>query len=142
LCRKSLVRNYTYSDMTGLQLRWATRPRGHYRAIITGCDDAQTEWQELRFSGQVPDHTWVSFRVRVADSAEQLQVAPWISVGVSREHGDTLPLADALVVAEESTGGFLEVELQLFSEVTDAEFIRTPLIYDMSATHTCRDDLY
>jgi streptogramin lyase len=132
---------YTYSDMTGLQLRWATQPRGHYRAIFSGCNNADTIWQDINFSGQVPDHTWVRFRARVADSAEELQNSPWILVGESREHGDTLSLADALLMAEDATGGFLEIELQLFSEVTDAEFTRTPLIYDLAATHSCREIL-
>ena len=130
---------YTYSDMTGLQLRWATRPRGHYRAIFSGCANDETVWQEVSFSGQVPSQTWVRFRVRVADTAEELQNAPWVMVGESREHGETLSLADALVIAEEAAGGFLEVELQMFSEVTDAEFSRTPLIYDLAVNHTCRE---
>ena len=63
--------SYTYSDMTGLQLRLATNPRGYYRHLVEGCGedgDIRTVWGELRFDAELPTGTSITFRVKSADT--------------------------------------------------------------------------
>jgi hypothetical protein len=130
---------YTYSDMTGSQLRFATRPRGNYRSIFPGCDDTATEWGELDFDIFVPDRTTVLFRVRTADTPEALAVADWTVVASIPDDEAPIALGDILDVNAIPHGAYLEVEVQLTSESPDSTIPLTPVIYDIAVTHYCQD---
>ncbi len=129
---------YTYSDMTGSQLRFATRPRGSYRAVFPGCDEGDTLWGELDYDIFVPERTSVLFRVRTADTPEALAEAEWIVVATVPD--DEPPVPVGLLLDENAIphGLLLEVEIQLVSEEPDSAVPLTPVIYDLGLTHRCQ----
>jgi DNA-binding beta-propeller fold protein YncE len=72
---------YTYSDMTGFQLVNATNPVGTFPHIFQACEGSDSvHWSHLTCDADVPAGTTVSFRGRIADSAEALQAAQWVDL--------------------------------------------------------------
>lgn len=141
----TLVGNYTYSDMTGLQLRLATNPRGFYRHIYEGCDPEMTaggttEWSELRFEAETPDGTTVSFRVRTAESREELEAAEWVSVGVAPPDTSPFDLAAILAGSGVTIGRYLMVEVVLTSERDSTREVISPRVFSVDATFLCPPD--
>lgn len=128
---------YTYSDMTGSQLRFATRPRGNYTALFPGCDTEGTLWADLDFDIFVPDRTEVLWRVRTADSAEALAEAEWIVVATIPDDEAPVAIGEALDAEAVPHGSLLEVQVLLSSESPDSTVPLTPVIFDMSVTHRC-----
>jgi DNA-binding beta-propeller fold protein YncE len=128
---------YTYSDMTGSQLRFATRPRGNYRVTFPGCDDEDTEWGELDYDVFVPERTGVLFRVRTADTVEALAEAEWVVVATVPDDEPPALVGDALDDAGIPHGAWIEVEVQLTSESPDSTVQLTPIVFDLSVTHRC-----
>ena len=55
---------YTYSDMTGVQLRLAANEApGTYRQVIEGCAEGEvTSWDDFEFDAETPPNTRVCFR--------------------------------------------------------------------------------
>jgi hypothetical protein len=128
---------YTYSDMTGSQLRFANAGRGYYRQIFNGCDDVATEWGNLALDAFVPDRTSVMIRVRTAATAAELEAATWVVVATIPDGVSPFPIGDALQAAAVTPGNVLEVELQLSSEVTDGAAVVTPVVSDIVVSHRC-----
>ncbi len=61
---------YTYSDMTGAQLRYFTIREGHWvQYIDAGCS---TYWADVTWNGQIPENTTVSVSFVGADTMEEL----------------------------------------------------------------------
>ncbi len=136
-----IVSPYTYSDMTGQQLRLATNPRGYYRRVFEGCDPAEpttgTVWGELRWDADVPPGTRLLWRVRTAPTREELVDAEWVVVA---EVPPAAPPADvdaALGGAGVTPARFLEVEVQLHSMRESTMEVITPRVRSMELTHTC-----
>src|SRR5690606_8350133 len=74
---------YTYSDMTGAQLRLATNPRGYYREVYEGCPEGlSTQWNKLDWSAETPADTSLVWRVRTAATMQGLSGAAWITVAM------------------------------------------------------------
>ena len=128
---------YTYSDMTGSQLRWATRPRGSYRTVFTGCEGDETLWGDLEFDLSVPDRTQVLFRARVADSPEALVEATWVVLATVPDDESPIAVGEQLEAHAQPQLQYLELELQLSSELSDGATRLTPVIYDMALAHRC-----
>ena len=136
----SIRGSYTYSDMTGLQLRLATNPRGTYRHVFEGCDADTTDWGDLRFEAETPAGTTVTFRVRTAATRDGLEGAEWVGVGVVPPDTSPLSVATALMDAGVAPERFLMLEIVLQSERSSSTEVITPRLLGVDVTHTCPPD--
>lgn len=128
---------YTYSDMTGSQLRFVMPPRGWYRAVFSGCDEEETIWEDLSFDLFTPARTSVVFRARAADAPTALAEEEWVLVASIPDAVSPVHVGDALEAAGVGSRRYLEVEVLLMSEVTDGSMSHTPIVYDFSVSHRC-----
>lgn len=129
---------YTYSDMTGSQLRLAAANRGTYYATLEGCTTGMPQWEELDFNVTTPPGTFVLFRVRVANTLIDLASAGWAAVGVIPSDTSPLDARSRLLLAGESPlGRYAQIELTLISTVGDPTMVVTPRVYGFGMTHTC-----
>lgn len=130
---------YTYSDMTGTQLRLATDPSGRWRRPFEGCaDGADTIWRELRFTGEVPLGTRMRFRARTAATRAELAAATWAFVGEVPDGASPLDLQAAFDAAAIDPQPWIEVEAQL--EATRTSWRDTPIspkLRSLTVTHEC-----
>jgi len=113
-----LVQPYTYSDMTGQQLRIATSLTGYYRHVVDACPgapDGPTEWRDLTFDADVPEGTSLIIRVRTADTRGELMSRPWVRVVEVPDDTSPADIAAALTAAGVTPGALLEVSLELGS---------------------------
>lgn len=135
----TLASPYTYSDMTGLQLRLATNPRGHYRHVFEGCDGAEvnTSWGEIHFDAETPAGTEVIFRVRTADTREDLAAAEWVVVGTVPPGSSPLSIGDALDAADVMPMRFLMLEVQLRANRSSSTEVITPRVLGIDVQHVC-----
>ncbi|MEM9071317.1 MAG: hypothetical protein AAGE52_22615 [Myxococcota bacterium] len=130
------VRNpYTYSDMTGQQLRLAATPRGTYIMTFEGCGGS-TEWQSLAFDVDTPSTTTVGFRIRTASTQAELAGARWVGVGVAPSAGSPIDVRTPLLREGIQPGRFAQVEVALQSTVTREE-VFTPTVRSVSLEHSC-----
>jgi hypothetical protein len=137
---RSIVTPYTYSDMTGLQLRLATNPRGYYRHVFEGCDDASstgTDWGDLRFNAETPAGTDVTFRVKTADTREALDAADFILIATVPPDLSPISIRDAFLAMGITPGRFLMVEIGLRAERSSSTEVITPRVLGVDVTHTC-----
>ncbi|MFO0622951.1 MAG: hypothetical protein U0745_16270 [Polyangia bacterium] len=116
---------YTYSDMTGYQLRNASRA-GVYRNIFTGCG-SRTTWKQLSWNISAPPGTQATVRYRGALTVADLQMAPWQGASGISPSAITLPT--------DARAAFLEVEFVM--QTADARI--TPILSGLSATFTCNE---
>ncbi len=133
---------YTYSDMTGTQLRLATNPRGYWRRAFEGCAaeaDSETIWSELRFEGETPVGTLLRFRVRTAATRETLADASWIIVAEVPPGASPLDLRTALMDAMITPQRWIEVEVQLEAMRMSIDVDRpiTPRLHSVTVTRMC-----
>lgn len=137
----TLISPYTYSDMTGAQLRFATDQRGFYRRVFQGCDPSgnflPTEWSELRWSAETPGDSTITFRIRGAESAAGLAAAAWVDVATVPP--DTSPLAIADLLDAAGLQGMLYIEIEAALEaVRDASNnVYAPKLKAMEITYSC-----
>ncbi len=131
---------YTYSDMTGTQLRLATNPRGIWRRPFEGCPastSSGTDWRELRFEGSTPPGTLMRFRVRTAATREELASAMWTVVGETPPDTSPLSIAAALMRAGITPAAWLEVEVQLEAMRSGRTMPITPRLSALAVTREC-----
>ncbi|MBX3251360.1 MAG: hypothetical protein KF901_29555 [Myxococcales bacterium] len=135
----TLALPYTYSDMTGLQLRLATNPRGHYRHVFEGCEGAEvrTDWSEIHFDAETPAGTEVIFRVRTADSRAELDTAEWVIVGTVPPGTSPLSIRDALAGAGVMPARFLMLEVQLRANRSSSTEVITPRVLGIDVHRIC-----
>ncbi|MDQ3033949.1 MAG: hypothetical protein M3Y87_16150 [Myxococcota bacterium] len=133
------ITRYTYSDMTGQQLRLATDPRGWYRRPFEGCPEgsAATVWRDLRFEGDAPPGTLFRFRVRTAPTRAELAAAMWILVGEAPPGTSPLDVGAALTAAGVEHQQWIEVEVQLEAMRASATEIISPRLESMTVTREC-----
>lgn len=118
---------YTYSDMTGYQLRNAGAPSGFWRHTFMGCMGAsQTRWLELVYMLQAPAGTQVTIRVRSANDKTSLLSAPWTEMA-------KIPSDVSPVKLPGISGSLLQVEVGMKSSVRDV----TPILSGLSAGYSC-----
>lgn len=135
-----LVSPYTYSDMTGQQLRLATHARGFYRRIFEGCAeniDTSSQWRELHWSGDAPPGTRLIFRVRSAATRAELVGARWITAAVVPPIVTRIDLAELFLRTSYAPGAVLEVEVQLERLPTAASEVVTPRVSRIEAGFVC-----
>lgn len=100
---------YTYSDMTGFQLRNAAAPTGRFRHVFTGCS-AQTRWNRVFFAADYEGGTAISVSARTGKDAAELRAQPFVSIGTAPPEASPMKL-DKLGAGQ--TAALLEVEVQL-----------------------------
>jgi hypothetical protein len=135
-----IVSPYTYSDMTGLQLRLATNPRGYYRRTFEGCDpstSASTDWLQLHWDGDAPPGTALHFRVRTAATTAELSAATWVVVANVPPDISPADVAAALMAAGVMPQRYLEVEAGLEATRSSAMESITPRVRSFMVSHTC-----
>ncbi len=134
----ALVAPYTYSDMTGQQLRLATDPRGYWRRPFEGCaEDEVTNWDELRFEADVPTGTHLAFRIRTAPTRAELSTAVWLAAGRVPPTVSPISIDDILTAASIEPQRWLEVEVQLEALRESATIVISPRVRSVTVTRTC-----
>ncbi len=128
---------YVYSDMTGSQLRLATRSNAYYRTVFQGCPWVETTWEYLEYDAFLPEGTLITFRARTADTREALEEAHWVPVATSPPDVSPAELFSAFEEAEVTPGYYMEVELQLATERIWEEHSITPEVYSITSHHRC-----
>ena len=136
-----IVSPYTYSDMTGQQLRLATNPRGYYRRVFEGCTDGTPTtgvvWRELRWDAEMPPGTQLLWRVRTAATRADLETADWVVVAEVPPAVSPADVEAALAGAGITSQAFLEVEVVLMSMRSSTSEIITPRVFSFESTHQC-----
>jgi hypothetical protein len=130
---------YTYSDMTGTQLRLATNPFGWYRHVFEGCAMASetTEWRGLSWVADTPPGTSLRFRVRTAATRAELPSAAWVLVASVPPDTSPRSIQAALEGAGVHPQRFLEVEVRLEAMRTSTMRLVTPRVVSIDASHVC-----
>jgi len=130
---------YTYSDMTGQQLRLATNPFGYYRHVFEGCDEtmAATQWRDLAWVAETPPGTTLRFRVRTAATRAGLEAATWVIAATVPPDMSPADVRAELMAAGIAPLRFLELEVRLESERTSGTAVITPRVSSMDVAHVC-----
>jgi len=141
------VSAYTYSDMTGEQLRGASAEPGTYRHRFSGCGEGQpTDWKQLVFDAELPDGTWLVFRARVASDPAGLEDADWVGLVAVPGVDSPVAIEDYLKAAGMSTGNAIEIEVELLTENAGGMAVdrcsgaadgATPRLKSLSLRHSC-----
>lgn len=121
---------YTYSDMTGFQLRNAAAPFGKYLQLFKGCGPT-ARWMNIDWKATAPIGTSVTVRARTGKDIVSVKAAPWQLVG--KIPGDVPPIDLAAKLGEAAKGEYLEVEFRL--EAVDAK--TTPILSSIDVQSTC-----
>ena len=141
-----LVTPYTYSDMTGQQLRFVSDQFGFYRTRYDGCQPPEqylhTAWKELRFAGRATGNAKIVFMARASDSVETLEDAAWVEVGALPGATSPIDLQAALEPAGMARRQYLEVEARLSAERSDPLVMPDlPVLERFSVTFSCPLDI-
>jgi hypothetical protein len=139
-----LVQPYTYSDMTGVQLRLAAGAGpGRYRHVFEGCaEGVATSWDELRWDVETPGKSWVVIQTRSAETRAALDAAVWLPVTVVPATAATAQLATVLALSAQPPGRLLEIKIELHldpgnrSRCTSSQAL-TPRVKSLTARHRC-----
>lgn len=147
-----LVNPYTYSDMTGEQLRLGTREPGYYRQRFEGCpatDQTPTEWLDLTYDADLPTGTWIVFRARTADSEQELAGASWVDIAAAP--GRDSPIEIAPFFQGMDPGRLVEVEVELLTQASPDPIVdrcseaiaddTTPRVKSFGLSHRCQDTI-
>ncbi len=135
-----IIAPYTYSDMTGAQLRFVTDERGFYRRIFEGCEKPrylQTNWQELRWDAEVPEGAAINFRVRGAQTKEALANATWHDVATVPPDTSPFDLATALEAVGLETAQWIEIEAGLRAVRDTEDNVLAPRLLAIDITMQC-----
>ena len=141
---RSIVAPYTYSDMTGLQLRLATNPRGFYREIYEACESDSRripEWSHVVWESDVPSGTSITIRARTADNREALSVAEWIGIAVQEPDRSPASILEKLEAAGVTSGYLLEIEVVLQAERRSTREVISPRLRSLEVGYRCMDSV-
>ncbi len=101
---------YTYSDMTGFQLRNITAPTGRYLRVMEVCPGEATDWASITLDYEAPPLTSIGVRARSANTTEDLQAAAWMDFGAV---GDGGIAGDTIFFEGLPSGRYIELEIEL-----------------------------
>jgi hypothetical protein len=122
---------YTYSDMTGYQLRGVAPANGRYRHRFAGCGE-RTTWESIAWEADVgPDALFV-IRARGARPPDA-PAAPYATVATVPPARAPVALAPALAPAGHLHAGALEVEVELRARRWGV----TPVLRSLTVTARC-----
>ncbi len=130
---------YTYSDMTGFQLQNTVTPAGVYERMFETCEtDASVHLSSLEFEADVPAGSAISFRLKHADTIEELDAMAWIDVGAVPPSASPIDLDAALTdagVDTEHLGHLVMIEATLQS----VDRMNRPILYSIALSWSCSD---
>lgn len=139
-----LAQPYTYSDMTGVQLRLAAgSDPGRYRHVFEGCADGMmTTWDELSWDVETPGKSWAVISARSADTREALDAAVWQPVTVAPAPTSAAQLPTVLALSDQPPGRLLEVRFELHIDPGNknrctSTAALSPRIKGLSVRHRC-----
>ena len=121
---------YTYSDMTGFQLRNAAAPFGKYRHVFAGCGTT-AKWATLSWVAKTDAGTTITVRARTGPDPTALKAAAWKLVAHSP--GDVPPIDLAKALGDAAKAQYIEVEFEL--DATDPTI--TPILSSIDVTSAC-----
>jgi hypothetical protein len=125
---------YTYSDMTGYQLRNAGAPSGIWRHTFQGCSGTGTQWFNIDWKMESPPGTLVTVRIRTAKDKASLASATWTQVAQVKDGASTPPgVPPARIAASGIDASFLQVEFIMKSGKADI----TPILSSVTAGYSC-----
>jgi hypothetical protein len=120
---------YTYSDMTGYQLRNAAAPTGVWRHTFPGCGGSQrTKWLTLEWELVAPHATEVVVKIRSGRTRDELEKAMWHQLG--KVPSDSSPASLEIPAA---TGPLLQVEFSMRA----ANPTITPILSGVGVGYDC-----
>ena len=138
----NLVSPYTYSDMTGSQLRFASDQRGYYRRVFEGCPDdgnyEPTEYRELRFDAETPAGSTIIIRMRGGETRTALASAPWIEVATVPPAQSPLDISQLITDAGLQGAAFLEIETELTAFRDADNNVYAPRLKALEVTYDCK----
>jgi hypothetical protein len=130
----NFVTPYTYSDMTGSQLRF------YWRQVFEQCPRDKfviTTWQKLYWDIETPERSSVSLRVRGANDRATLAQAPWIEVATIPNATSPFDLEPLLTAQRLQNADFIEVEAQLSLLREPDQVNQPPRIKALNVTKHC-----
>lgn len=120
---------YTYSDMTGYQLRNAAAPTGVWRYTAQGCGGShRTKWVSLDFTAQVGMGTEIVIKLRSGYNKAEVDAASWVQV--AKIPSDAGPLSLEIPAAK---GPLLQVEFAMRAASTEL----TPVLSSVTFGYDC-----
>jgi hypothetical protein len=121
---------YTYSDMTGFQLRNAADPFGKYLHLFKGCGKT-AKWTKLDYKASAPAGTKITIRARAGATPEETKAKPWTIVATVP--GDVPPIDIGAKLGDAGKGEYLQVEFRL--ETISAS--TTPVLSSINVISNC-----
>jgi hypothetical protein len=122
---------YTYSDMTGVQLRLAGTPFGIYRHTFkSDCAPLKTTWTEVTYDINTPAGTQIDITGRGAGSLADLDKATF---------GTTTSIPPAAVapfkpsINEGVDNSYLQLQFKMTTDAAD----KTPTVKNLQAKYIC-----
>jgi hypothetical protein len=129
---------YTYSDMTGFQMRNAVQTNGQYSHQTSACAGQAVDWRSLSWDGDAPAGTRIVLAVRTGPSAEELQPAEPLVVAMAPGDDPPVAIGPALEAAGITPGEVLSITVTLERLDPDAE---TPRLRSLTVVHECPESL-
>jgi hypothetical protein len=129
---------YTYSDMTGFQMRNAVQTNGQYRHLASACEGANVDWLSLSWDVDAPAGTRIVFAVRTGATADALFPAQPLVVAEAPGDDPPVALGPALEAAGVTPGTVLSVTATLERLDPEAE---TPRLRALTLVHECPESL-
>lgn len=105
--------HYTYSDMTGMMSRTVTTRVGTWTVVLDG-DAADTTWEAISWTGEEPEGTSITVKVRSSDDQ-----GTWTAWEVA---------ANGVPLNSTPDGRYAQVEVTLQAFTGDV----TPILYDLT----------
>ncbi len=129
---------YTYSDMTGMQTRYATTQLGRFVQVLEGCTPAGgvTHWKSFAWAGSTPPGTYLTWYARTADSLDALKneklvlIAQTPSGHGGDEHRFDLPT----LLGGKSIARYLEIQVDLSADLATQA---SPVLSGFEASREC-----
>ena len=120
---------YTYSDMTGYQLRNAAAPTGVWRYTAPGCGGSnRTKWLSLDWQATVGNGTEVVIKIRSGYSKTELEAAKWTQV--AKIPAEMSPVS---LDIPEASGPLLQVEFSMRAASVEL----TPILSGVTFSYDC-----
>ncbi len=121
---------YTYSDMTGYQLRNAAAPFGKWRHVFAGCSKS-AQFASLGWMATLPPGTGIIVKGRAAADESSLKSAAWVLLATAPHDAPPVDLAQKLGAA--ATNALFEVEFTLMAVSPDV----SPTLQSVSLGMSC-----
>ncbi len=133
-CCDTINNSYTYSDMTGFQLRNATNPLGNYDVTFEGCEKPLlTEWTGIVWDATIPAGTSVQWQVRTGDTLAEVNAAAWLTVATDPPDESPFDLTTVPAGDLDRSKFYIQVRVILHSEAREA----SPALHEFSVQRSC-----